>query len=74
MMPDVTTIQIDKPLLAELKRYKQSKGQSYADFIRDLLKAYKHNRSQYDAYLHYIQQEKMTELWNNKDDEAWDHA
>ncbi len=31
-------------------------------------------RNQYDEFLHQIQQSKMKELWDNKEDEAWEHA
>lgn len=31
-------------------------------------------KDQYDKYLHMIQQEKMAELWGNKEDEAWENA
>ena len=31
-------------------------------------------RNQYDKYLHHIQKQKMKELWDNKEDEAWEHA
>ena len=29
-------------------------------------------RNQYDRFLHKIQQAKMKELWDNKEDEAWE--
>ena len=32
------------------------------------------NRNQYDEFLHKIQQPKMKELWDNKEDEAWEDA
>ena len=32
------------------------------------------NRNQYDEFLHKIQQHKMKELWDNKEDEAWEDA
>ena len=32
------------------------------------------NKSQYDEYLHKIQQLKMKELWDNKEDGAWENA
>lgn len=28
-------------------------------------------KKQYDEFLHKIQQEKMKELWDNEEDEAW---
>jgi len=31
-------------------------------------------RSQYDEFLHKIQQPKMQELWDNKEDEDWENA
>ena len=31
-------------------------------------------RNQYDEFLHKVQQAKMKELWDNKDDEAWEHV
>jgi hypothetical protein len=31
-------------------------------------------KNQYDEFLHKIQQAKMKELWNNKEDEVWQNA
>ncbi len=31
-------------------------------------------KNQYDEFLHKVQQTKMKELWDNKEDEAWEHA
>jgi hypothetical protein len=31
-------------------------------------------RTQYDEFLHRIQQAKMKELWDNPEDEAWHDA
>jgi len=31
-------------------------------------------KNQYDEFLHKIQQQKMKELWDNKEDEAWENA
>lgn len=30
-------------------------------------------RNRYDEFLHKIQQQKMRELWENKEDEAWEN-
>jgi len=32
------------------------------------------NTRQYDEFIHKIQQAKMKELWDNTEDEAWEHA
>lgn len=31
-------------------------------------------QNKYDKFLHKIQQAKMKELWDNKEDEAWENA
>jgi len=31
-------------------------------------------RDMYDKFLHHVQKQKMKELWDNKEDEAWEHA
>ena len=72
-MSGITTIQLEKSVVKELKKAKQHSRQTYSDVIKNVLKAYKAHRGQYDEYLHRIQQEKMTELWDNKEDEAWEN-
>jgi len=32
------------------------------------------SKNQYNEFLHKVQQAKMKELWDNKEDEAWEHA
>ena len=34
----------------------------------------KKKANQYDEFLHKIQQQKMKELWDNKEDEDWENA
>lgn len=31
-------------------------------------------RNQYDEFLHKIQQQKMKELWDNKEDKTWENT
>ena len=31
-------------------------------------------QTQYDEFLHSIQQRKMKEIWDNKEDEIWEKA
>ncbi|PJA20208.1 MAG: hypothetical protein COX63_00955 [Candidatus Diapherotrites archaeon CG_4_10_14_0_2_um_filter_31_5] len=73
-MSEVTTIQLEKDVVKKLKKSKTYSRQTYSELISNLLKAYSLHRKQYDEYLHRIQQEKMTELWDNKEDEEWEHA
>ena len=34
----------------------------------------KMQKNQYDEFLHKVQQQKMKELWDNKEDAAWEKA
>ena len=72
-MKDVTTIQIKKSLLNELKDIREHPHQTYNELIARLIVIFKKvvMSNQYDEFLHKIQQQKMNELWDNKSDEAW---
>jgi len=71
-----TTIQLDKELVDSLKGIKEYPRQTYNELIASMIKVFKttKQKNQYDEFLHKIQQAKMKELWDNKDDEAWEHA
>ena len=71
-----TTIQIDKEILDALKKLKNYPRQTYNELISELINFYKNVSisNQYDEFLHKIQQEKMQELWDNKEDEAWENV
>ena len=71
-----TTIQIDKEILDALKELKNYPRQTYNELITELINFYKSVsiNNQYDEFLHKIQQEKMQELWDNKEDEAWENV
>lgn len=71
-----TTIQIDKSLVKSLKEAREYPRQTYNDLIKHMFKVFQTVKkgNQYDEFLHKIQQAKMKELWNNEEDEAWEHA
>jgi predicted CopG family antitoxin len=71
-----TTIQIDKSVLRSLKSTKEYPRETYNDLIVRMIETYKSvkSRNQYDEFLHKIQQQKMQELWDNEEDEAWENA
>lgn len=73
-MADVTTIQLDKSIVKALKEAKEYPRQTYNELILQLIELTKSvkMRNQYDEFLHKIQQPKMRELWDNKEDEAWE--
>ncbi len=71
-----TTIQLDKKLVKELQEIRDYPRQTYNELIQKMIKIYKNTNknNQYDEFLHKIQQQKMKELWDNKEDEAWENA
>lgn len=75
-MSEVTTVQLDKVVVDALKDVKEYPRQTYNELIAKMIKIFKgvRTRNQYDEFLHKIQQPKMKELWDNKEDEAWENA
>ena len=75
-MNNPTTIQLDKSVVKSLKQIREHPRQTYNDLISRMIELFKNvkKRNQYDEFLHKIQQQKMKELWDNKEDEAWEDA
>ena len=73
---NVTTIQLEKKLVNSLKKTKEYPRQTYNELIEHMIQVFNNAKmkNQYDEFLHKIQQPKMKELWDNKDDEAWEDA
>ena len=76
MKDDVTTIQLKKSVVRELKNIRKYPRETYNETISNLIKNAKESRKtgQYDEFIHKIQQAKMKELWDNEEDEAWENA
>ncbi len=76
IMSDATTIQLDKSVVKSLKKTREYPRQTYNELISHMIEIFKNvkKRNQYDEFLHKIQQPKMKELWDNKEDEAWEDA
>jgi hypothetical protein len=75
-MKEATTIQLNKSVVKELKNIKKYPRETYNETISGLIKMAKESkkRTQYDEFLHRIQQAKMKELWDNPEDESWQDA
>lgn len=73
---NMTTVQIEKQLLSALQEIKEYPRQTYNELIAQLIRVFKSvkKQNQYDEFLHKIQQAKMKELWDNKEDEVWENA
>lgn len=73
---EATTIQLKKSTIRELKNIRKYPRETYNETIVNLIRLAKEKgtRRQYDEFLHTIQQAKMKELWDNTEDEAWEHV
>ena len=73
-MAQATTIQIDKTVLEKLKDAKEYPRQTYNELLDKAVSVFlaAKKKNTYDEFLHKIQQLKMKELWDNKEDEAWE--
>ena len=71
-----TTIILDRETVNLLKETKEYPRETYNELLRKMVKIFVESkkRNQYDEFLHRIQQPKMQELWDNKEDEAWENA
>ncbi len=75
-MVKATTIQLDKQVVEMMKQIKEYPRQTYNEIILNLVKVFRSvkKKNQYDEFLHKIQQQKMKELWDNEEDEAWENV
>ena len=75
-MRNVTTISLSRSVVELLKKAREYPRQTYGELISRLVETFNNvkSRSQYDDFLHKIQQEKMRQLWNNEADEEWENA
>ena len=74
-MVEQSTIILDKRVINMLKEAKDHPRQTYNELLEkmaDMLIKLK-QRNQYDEFLHKIQQEKMKEIWDNKEAEIWEN-
>jgi len=75
-MAEQSTILLRKDIIEILKKTREHPRQTYNELIEKMAKLFikTKKRNQYDEFLHKIQQEKMRELWGNKEDEEWENA
>lgn len=75
-MSEITTIQLNKKIVTNLQKIKTHPRQTYNEVISNLIdyKLKTSKKNQYTEFLHKIQQEKMKELWDNKEDEVWENV
>lgn len=73
---DFTTIQLKKDLVSKLKKIKRYPRETYEETIERMIENETKNATidQYDKFLHEAQKQKMKELWDNEEDEAWNEV
>jgi lipoate synthase len=75
-MNNTSTILLEKGIIELLKKAKESPRETYNEVIEKIVRVFLkfRKRSQYDEFLHKIQQPKMKEIWDNKEDEIWENV
>ena len=75
-MTKTSTILLEKKVIEGLKKAKEYPRQTYNELLFNMTKVFVSVKksNQYDEFLHKIQQPKMKELWDNKEDEDWEDA
>ncbi len=75
-MTEKTTILLDKKTIEMLKKSKEYPRQTYNELLEKMATIFikMKQRNQYDEFLHKIQQPKMREIWDNKQDEFWEEV
>ena len=70
-----STILLNKKVIEMLKVAKEYPKQTYNELLEKMANIIikLKERNQYDEFLHKIQQPKMKELWDNKEDEIWNN-
>lgn len=71
-----STILIKKEVIKKLQESKDYPRQTYNELLDKMITIYQgiKKKNHYDEFLHKIQAEKMKELWDNKEDEAWENV
>jgi len=75
-MTEQSTILIEKRVITLLKKAREHPRQTYNELLERMASIFikMKERNQYDEFLHKIQQEKMKEIWDNKEDRDWENA
>ena len=75
-MENQSTILLKKEVIEMLKKARTHPRQTYNELLEEMVSMFikLKERNQYDEFLHKIQQEKMKEFWDNKEDEVWENA
>jgi predicted CopG family antitoxin len=70
---EITTIQIERSVLNELKRVKRYPRETYSETILNLIKILEDTK-EFGAFVQKAQEERMKKLWEEGDYSGWEHA
>jgi predicted CopG family antitoxin len=75
-MEKQSTILLRKDVIEMLKKARDHPRETYNEVIEKMARIFikMKERNQYDEFLHKIQQSKMREIWDNKEDSDWENA
>ncbi len=73
MSDEITTIQLSKSVVDELKQIKKYPRETYNELILDLIENFKESK-EFDKFVQEAQKNKMKELWEDGDYSEWEHA
>ena len=74
MVSSVTTIPVERSVVKGLKEIKQYPRQTYSELLIEMTKCFKilkPQKASYDEFLQKVQQAKMKELLDNKENKLW---
>ena len=75
-MAEESTIMLDKKVIEKLKVAKEYPRQTYNELLDKMARFFitlkKQKERYFDSFLFEIQKKKMSELWDNEYDEAWE--
>ena len=70
---EITTIQIERSVLNELKRVKRHPRETYSETILNLIKIVEETK-EFGTFVQKAQEERMNKLWEEGDYSGWEHA
>ncbi len=69
----ITTIQLDRLVVDELKKFKRYRRETYSEIILNLIESVREN-SEFETFVQKAQEERMKELWGEGDYSGWERA
>ena len=69
----ITTIQLDRSVVDELKKFKRYQRETYSEIILNLIESVREN-GEFETFVQKAQEERMKELWGEGDYSGWERA